>query len=231
MDTGLYEGAAAMSALTRVQDTLAFNLAHTSTVGFKRRVAALGEFQKQLQVATGPAMPMPRPYETLDFSSGSLAPTGNPLDLAIEGPSFFKVETPGGIRYTRGGTFARGIDGSLVNGAGDRLVIDGSLDPRKPVTFDPDGNVFQDADRVGRIPMVDIADVRRLVPEGNFRYRGAPSLERAGTSHLRSGHLEQSNTSPVESLVALITVQRAFESATRAVHTIDEALQKTTNPS
>ena len=52
------------------------------------------------------------------MAQGALAPTGNPLDLAIEGEGFFQVQTPNGLRYTRDGSFHRAPGGFLVTVAG-----------------------------------------------------------------------------------------------------------------
>lgn len=230
MDSGLYEGAASMQALAKAQDTLAFNLANASTIGFKRRGMTMGAFERQLRAqASGPAtMPMPRLREAIDFRQGAIASTGNPLDLAIDGPGFFQIETPRGIRYVRGGTFVPTADGALVDASGDHLVLDGGrIDPKLPVAISETGELSQKDQRVGRIPLVDVADPSRLVAESATRFRNAGTSERPTTARVRAGALEQSNAEPVDLLVSMIVVSRAFESSQRAVRTLDERLQRT----
>lgn len=51
-------------------------------------------------------------------SQGGLRVTDNPLDVAINGPGFFEVATPNGIRYTRSGSFKIGAEGRLVSSDG-----------------------------------------------------------------------------------------------------------------
>src|ERR1700733_13460588 len=91
-------------ALQRAIDIVANNVANSSTTGFKREGI---EFDTLLS--------QPTPDETIDFvvdratyrdaSAGPINPTGNPLDLAIQGAGYFQVQTPQGIRYTRSGSF------------------------------------------------------------------------------------------------------------------------------
>ena len=56
--------------------------------------------------------------DKLNLSQGALQQTGNPLDLAVEGEGFFRIQTPDGLRYTRDGGFHRAANGQLVNAAG-----------------------------------------------------------------------------------------------------------------
>ena len=58
--------------------------------------------------------------DQLDFSNGTISPTGRDFDFAIEGPGFFVVETASGPRYTRNGHFDRSADGLLVTDDGRR---------------------------------------------------------------------------------------------------------------
>jgi len=235
MQTGLYQSASSLSALSQVQDTLAFNLAQSSTVAYKRRALTMGTFAQQLNMA-GAQVSLPQPIERIDYSQGTLMPTGNVLDLAIQNPidgkssGFFKLNTPNGPRYTRGGTFSITTDGSLVNMNGDKLVMSGPIpDINSPISIDENGSISQNGRATGiKITMVDFPDLQRVVPEGAFRYYADPGNERASLATIRSGYLERSNADPVDQLVQLITIHRSFESSTRAMRTLDEALQRTT---
>ena len=56
--------------------------------------------------------------QAVDFSQGSLVPTGNQLDLAITGDGFFQVRTPEGDYLTRNGRFQVSPEGTLVTEQG-----------------------------------------------------------------------------------------------------------------
>ena len=55
--------------------------------------------------------------QSVDMSQGTFEHTGNQLDMALEGPGFFVVDTPNGERLTRNGSFALNIDRVLVDEA------------------------------------------------------------------------------------------------------------------
>jgi flagellar basal-body rod protein FlgG len=55
-------------------------------------------------------------------TQGALRVTGAPLDLALEGPAFFEVSTPQGIRLTRQGSFKLSPEGWLVTRDGNPVL-------------------------------------------------------------------------------------------------------------
>jgi len=57
------------------------------------------------------------------FAQGSITPTNNPLDMAINGKGFFKMKTvQGETLYTRNGQFSIDGDGFIQNAAGSKLL-------------------------------------------------------------------------------------------------------------
>ena len=105
MNRGIYATAAGMSATQMQMDALTHNLANASTSGFKQDGLA---FQDNLAVqlrmggqAIGTMGYGPKlEKEFTDFGLGTIAPTGNPLDLAITTEKgFFAVETPAAESY------------------------------------------------------------------------------------------------------------------------------------
>jgi flagellar basal-body rod protein FlgG len=53
-----------------------------------------------------------------NFKPGSYRVTDNPMDVALDGPGFFEVSTPEGIRLTKQGSFKLATDGRLVTAQG-----------------------------------------------------------------------------------------------------------------
>ena len=74
-------------------DIVSNNLANLSTEGFKKDLIS---FHRILTMQNMTA---------IDFSPGPVRHTGNTLDVALDTPGFFKVQTPRGTRYTRDGSF------------------------------------------------------------------------------------------------------------------------------
>ena len=59
---------------------------------------------------------------TQQFSQGNISFTGNPLDLAISGEGFFRVNDGGSTLFTRAGAFGTDREGFIVNALGQRLT-------------------------------------------------------------------------------------------------------------
>jgi flagellar hook protein FlgE len=58
-----------------------------------------------------------------DFSQGQILPSGNPLDMALEGDGFFVLEGASGEQlYTRNGKFSFNGSGELVSNNGLRVL-------------------------------------------------------------------------------------------------------------
>lgn len=62
------------------------------------------------------------PGSRQSFNQGAIEATGNPLDIAVNGRGFFRVETQDGVAYTRDGQFLLDKDGRVINSAGDQLT-------------------------------------------------------------------------------------------------------------
>jgi flagellar hook protein FlgE len=72
-----------------------------------------------------------------DFTQGTISVTNNPLDVAISGSGFFRMEQNGAVSYTRNGEFQTDNAGYIVNAAGYNLTgyvadISGTILPSQP---------------------------------------------------------------------------------------------------
>src|SRR2546422_11106995 len=143
----------ALDARLKIVDVITNNLANANTNGFKR------DFGFVLQNETG--------FDAgtkVDLSVGDLVPTGNKLDVALNGPGFFVINTPSGVRYTRSGNFALNAAGELVTkdsmkvlstSGSPILVGEGDVDIR-------DGVVTVDGNEVATLKVVTFPDTRML---------------------------------------------------------------------
>ncbi|WP_172203005.1 MULTISPECIES: flagellar hook protein FlgE [unclassified Niveibacterium] len=120
------QGLSGLNGASKAIDVISNNVANTSTIGFKSAqtkfndvyAAALNGAAAGVQVGIGVNVGAVAQL----FNQGNITPTGNPLDLAINGNGFFRVQQPGGaISYTRNGQFEIDKDGYVVNSAGYRL--------------------------------------------------------------------------------------------------------------
>jgi flagellar basal-body rod protein FlgF len=230
MDNGLYSAAGAMRSGEKRLETIAHNLANVSTRGFKRETT----FEQAVKSARGGDLQVVASLAP-DASQGPLEATGNPFDLALDGRGWFAIEEANGRSYTRDGSFKVDDRGTLVTQDGRSVAWKGArgvLRPAgKPVTVDSRGTVRQGDAVVGELDVVDFTDASRLTPNGNGRFT-APDGAQSTTSsaRVRQGTIERSNVESMDELVALVAVQRGFESAATAMRTIEQSYSRLNQP-
>ena len=136
MIRALYTAASGMSAQQLNLDTIANNLANSSTVGFRQRQLQFQDMIYQNLVTPGAAQSQETVSAGLQIglgtksaasevimTQGDLNQTNNPLDLAIQGTGFFQVSRPDGtLAYSRAGNFYLNNQGTLVDAQGDSVV-------------------------------------------------------------------------------------------------------------
>jgi flagellar basal-body rod protein FlgG len=258
MMRALYTSATGMIAQQFHMDVVANNLANVNTVGFKKSRADFQDLLYQTlrpagaTVAEGAQVPAPlevglgvRPVTTVaQFTPGSLEQTGNPLDVAISGNGFFKIQTPQGVAYTRDGSFKLDSQGSLVSSDGYKVLPDIRIpDGAQHISIGPDGTVTAvppgqtEPSVVGQITLARFANPAGLSHMGGNAFapsaasgtptEGTPGNE--GLGSLMGNTLEMSNVQIVEEMVAMITAQRAYEVNSKSIQTADDMLSTANN--
>lgn len=182
MSSGYYAACAGLMSRTQALDTIANNLANVSTTGFRAShnvfgavlaaetdspLSALNQDANEYGILSG---------TQLDTAQGALVPTGNDLDLAIEGPGYFAVKTAGGPVYTRGGNFRVSPQGQLITPAGDPVLGDsGPISiVGEPVSISTDGTISVDGAIAGRLKVVEFPPGTAIESLGGSYY-GAPA--------------------------------------------------------
>jgi flagellar basal-body rod protein FlgG len=132
----LYTAASGMQAQQTNLDTIANNLANSSTSGFRSSRMQFQDLIYQNIIMPGAAASQQTTVEaglqvglgTRASASevlqlqGDLTATGNQLDIAIEGNGFFQVLLPSGeTAYTRAGSFHTDAQGNVVTADGNPL--------------------------------------------------------------------------------------------------------------
>jgi len=221
-----------IDALTREFDVIAHNLANVSTVGFKRRCNAFSKTVEAQNVET---------YEpggvdlnsAFDFSQGSVAETGRPLDFALYGKGLFRIETPDGPLYTRNGTFQTNQNGQIVDSMG--RIVAGQAGPItipgnvgiSQLSVSSDGTISAGGIAIGKFALVDFEDNEsQLVPAGDSCYRMPDASivpAAAGQVVVKQGYQESSNVKVIDELVDMILVSRLYEANMKAITAEKEA--------
>lgn len=191
------------------------------------------------------------------FDQGSLKETGNPFDIALDGKGFFTVDTPTGERYTRNGTFLIDNNGLLVTKEG--LPVQGENGniylKLNNFVIDKQGNVYQNADfatdpdrlvsmkendwanmeLVDTLKIVDFTRDRYLKKQGSSLWKetdesGSPKeIVLGAATKTIQGFLEKANVNPVTEMVAMISVNRAYEANQKVITTQDAMTDKLIN--
>ena len=246
MSSGIYAAYTALLARTQALDTAANNLANAGTNGFRaERDYFRGILtdnltgQNSSQVGTAVNGFGVLGGNRLDMGQGQVAPTGNPLDLALNGLGFFAVQVapgPNGVRYTRDGSFTKSVTGVLQTSQGEP-VLDASgqpiIIPSGPVQIAPNGTVsVTNADGtssvVGQVGVFDFADSSALVAEGTNRFRAeAGNAPVAATASVQQGALEGANQDAVHGSMQLVMIQRQAEMMQKALNVFHNDMDKT----
>ena len=248
MDSGYYAACSGLVAQMQALDVTANNLANVSTTGYKSE----NEFYGALNASLAQPAPADELNQAINrfgilggdyvnMREGSLDPTGNQLDVAVEGSGFFVVQTPAGIRFTRSGHFHLNTQGQIITSDGNPVLGQGgpiklpgvgqigpiSLPPGA-ISISSDGTISVNGSLAGRLSIVEMKPGTPLSPEGAL-YFSVPdnSAAPAASSDVRQGVLEASNMNPIDGAIDLVTIQRNAETMMRAVSIFDNDFNKT----
>lgn len=250
MNYGFYLSTAGAITGMRRLDTVANNLANSTTVGFKADIMSLtarlpenlerggvyADTNAALDALGGGTLFAPN---QIDLSQGALRQTSNPLDVAIEGDGFFVLESPATRAtgagsadklLTRAGNLTRDTQGRLVLatsgtpllGADGRPIL--LSDDLAKVRIDARGSVFQGDESIGQLQLVVPTDVAQLRKEGRdaLRLVGGRVQNAPADTLVRQFNLEESTVDAVAMLAELVKVSRGIEFSTRLMQTQDQ---------
>lgn len=213
---GIASAASALRYWERRQEVAANNLANANTDGFKAE-RAFARLVGTSELAIG---------AQTDWSEGSITTTRNPLDLALRGPAFMVVSTPDGERYSRGGAWGVDREGFLTDANGHRALGEkGPIQVRgNDVTIDRTGRVAVDDVWVDRLRIETVAPNTPLPHQDGVLW--VPPAQRTSqpleARDLRQGQLEQSNVAPITEMVDMISIQRNYAFAQKAITVLDD---------
>jgi flagellar basal body rod protein FlgG len=253
---GLRSAETAMNIQLTRTNVLANNLANVNATGFKQVLTQIVEQMRQETdggatdaatatdgAATAAAAGRGRSIRDLvldvrapvDMSQGTLRETGRPTDLAFQDEGLFRVVRDGQEYFTRNGAFTLDAqrrlstsDGALVQGEGGPLEI-----PEGELSVGADGGVRVGGVEVGRLSVVAFDDPGRLHHVGGSLLAAPAGVTAkplaADKVRLVQGMLEESNANPIDTMVAMIAAQRAFEMDAKVLQESDRTLDKAVN--
>jgi flagellar basal-body rod protein FlgG len=257
----LYTAATGSQAQQFNLDVIANNVANVNTTGYKKSRAEFQDLLSQTYSAAGST----GDQGTIDpvgvqvglgvkvsatqrvFLPGSIAQTGNPLDLAIQGDGFFQVQLDNGdTGYSRDGNFKKDANGTLVTSDGYPLQPNISIpSDATEIVIGLNGTVSvrqsgsTDLNQVGQIQLARFANpaglesigrnIFQITPASGAATQGTAGQGEFAKTTVNQGFTEGSNVQIVEELINLITAQRAFEANSNVIKAADHILQTANN--
>jgi flagellar basal-body rod protein FlgF len=213
MQNGIYAGLSKQMALGAQMDTISNNIANMTTPGYRAQNLVFSQYLAKLQPnskgegSTDDQLAMVTAYgQYKNTNPGPLQQTGNPLDVAVQGPGYFGVQTASGVEYTKAGNFQINAGGQLVTGSGQAVASAGGGSITLPkdareVSIARDGTISTDKGAVGQLMVVEFDNQQELQPTGNGLYQLGPNAVStpvaARVSTVQQGMLEGSNVQPI----------------------------------
>jgi len=220
MDALIYTAMSGAERALKAQQVHANNLANMDTAGFRA----------DMEMSTARSLMGASGYDdrhmaqlqanTVSTRAGTVKATGRELDVAVAGDGYLAVQWQNGEAYTRNGALTLGPDGALtldgraVLGEGGPITLpehtrleisaDGTISIQVPGKAD-----MQGVDKL-KFVKAEGAELQKNEAGLLVAKNGAP-LAADATVTVRPGHLEGSNVSAVEEMVATMSLNRTFE--------------------
>lgn len=242
MVEGIYNNAASLTALEKWQAAITQNLVASKVAGFKKSNFAIESDEKvktnynPQQNAARHTGGLPVRTTSINFTPGEIEQTQKPTDVAIDGPGFFQIQgADGNNLYTRNGEFQFNNENTLVTRHGLQVLGDGgpiTIDPEQgAVTIAKDGTISQGNNLLGRLQLFNFEDPQGLirVEGGYFEAPEGAQPNAVEDGQVVQGAIESSNVLPMEELVSLIQVARAYEASQRSMLSHDDLVAKAIN--
>ncbi|AVO38547.1 flagellar hook-basal body complex protein [Pukyongiella litopenaei] len=230
MENAGYVVLSRQSGLIDEMRVVANNIANAATTGYRQEGLVFSEYVDAGEGRSSLSMAEANIRNT-SRAQGALTETGGAFDLAIEGDGYFLIETPGGERLTRAGSFAPNAFGELVNADGHRVLDAGGA----PIIVPPDstglriafdGTISNRDGTIGQVGVVVPGDPMGLVREDGVRFRADGGTEPAENIRLLQGFLEGSNVNPILQVARMVEIQRGYELGQSFLNAEDERIRQ-----
>lgn len=207
------QGLSGLSAASTNLDVVGNNIANANTVGYKQAQAQFtdifansldGAGSSRTQIGIGARVAT----VAQSFNQGDIAPTNNPLDIAINGQGFFRMSDNGVISYSRNGQFRLDGNGFLTDANGTNLTgyaagADGNIDSSQPTllklsTSDIPPKITSTFNLGFNLPSNETAPNVATFDANNLRSfnrtRSGEFFDSLGNNHVLSYYFQKSDT-------------------------------------
>ncbi len=258
MNSILYTGRSGLDALQKRIETISNNIANMNTSGYKKvdqnfqellrnKIGELGtpltdELEAE-EPTIGAGVRVSEPYRI--FDQGTLSPSSNPLELAIEGNGFFGYRSGNNMLFSRVANLSVNEDGEIVDSNGRTISIEDEENlnnyDKSSIIINKMGEIFAededgDLENVGKIILYDVDNKENLqdagsgyyrIPEGEEILDSDDDPEYFGT--INQGYSEMSNVEMAKEMIDMMILQRAYQLNARSLEAADEMWRMTNN--
>lgn len=219
---------------------IAQNLANVNTSGYKKEMlvqksfaSALSDLDSKTDIQT-PNSGLPILGSQRTFSTGALADTGDPFDLAMSKEYFLLASLDGRDVITRQGRMVLDGSGRLMLENGAALMGGGQEIYLNPGDFsiDQNGVIRQQGADVAKLDVVSVQNPNAMTYLGRGLFAG----DSAGISEVTDvssgvmqGYTEASNVNTLEEMVHMIEISRHFESSHNVLTGYDSMMNSAIN--
>jgi len=232
---GLYAAASGMEAQQQQFDAISNDMSNVDTPGYQSTIMGFhdllyssGDYGSN--VATGAGTQAEQ--MGYDQSQGAIQQTGQPLDVAVNGPGYLEVRRQDGtIGMTRNGALQLNDKRQLTTQTGmlvqPPITIPTGVDPSQ-VSIASNGTVSVGKQTLGKLSLVDVPAPNGLVADGDsvFSATAASGAIRAakGTS-VQQGALEGSNVNLGDEMSKMMDAQQQYAMGSQAIQYQAQMLQ------
>jgi flagellar basal-body rod protein FlgF len=233
MDRGLYVAMTGAKQIMQAQAVNNNNIANADTTGFRADAVS---FTSEPIYGPGYATRVNAVAADagIDFSSGVMSSSGNPLDIAINGKGFIAVQGADGKEaYTRAGNLHVTESGAVLTATGLPVLSETGpllVPPATQITIGSDGTVSVVPLGLSAVAQSQVDRIKLVNPSTKDLQKGTDGLlhlkagGKAPTDEsvtVASGMLESSNVNPALSLVNMIELQRLYELQIKSLNSTD----------
>ncbi len=220
MRIGYYCAALGTREQQKRLEVISNNIANTNTAGFKKDTVQFKDF---LVETSSPRL-----------EQGSVRTTDNPLNVALIGDGYLRVQTDQGVQYTRNGDMKHRRDGVITTLEGWPVL--GKKGPirtsNSAVRINEDGQIFDDKESIATLDLVRFPPKTVLTKAANGYFTPAdPKVAPLPATNctVQQGALEQANFNVVEEMTQMIDTLRNFESYQKILQSFDQIDSQLTN--
>ena len=233
-----YRLASSLEVESRRQELTAQNIAGAQIPGYKARHLSSHSFQKALADQTEDPTMNSYGVKATDpkthFGDGAIKNTSRPLDFALSGDGFFRVQTSEGQDLlTRTGRFQLDADGTLRTGEGHAVMAEGGQAVELPrdislrnLSVREDGTLQvvtpgEGAETLDKLDVATVDDKQQLTRLSAKYYKPQDQQELIAPQSqdvtVRNKCYEDANISPVREMTEMIHTARRFQMGNKMI--------------